>query len=63
MSKSVNGETEPWIVVSWLRDHLLLPRERKDPALWKKVTSILYCPDSILSLLFWLGKKRYRRYL
>ncbi|XP_057976659.1 uncharacterized protein LOC131163871 [Malania oleifera] len=37
MSKSMNGECEPWVIASWLRDHLLLPRERKDPLLWKKV--------------------------
>jgi hypothetical protein len=36
-SKSVNGECEPWVVASRLRDYLLLPRERKDPLLWKKV--------------------------
>lgn len=36
-SKNVDGEGESWVVASWLRDHLLLPRERKDPQLWKKV--------------------------
>ena len=40
-SRSVNGEVEPWIVVSWLRDHLLSPRERKNPLLWKKVFSYI----------------------
>lgn len=40
MSREVNGECEPWVVASRLRDHLLLPKERKDPVLWKKV--ILY---------------------
>jgi hypothetical protein len=41
-SKSVNGECEPWVVASRLRDHLLLPRERKDPLLWKKVILKLF---------------------
>ncbi|KAK9266858.1 hypothetical protein L1049_027117 [Liquidambar formosana] len=41
MCKSVNGEGEPWVVASWLRDHLLFPRERKDPALWKKVEELV----------------------
>ncbi|RVX14450.1 hypothetical protein CK203_017133 [Vitis vinifera] len=36
MTKGGNGEGEPWVVVSWLRDHLLLPKERKDPLLWRK---------------------------
>ncbi|CAK8539554.1 unnamed protein product [Lathyrus sativus] len=40
-SKSVNGECEPWVVASRLRDHLLLPRERKDPLLWKKVEELV----------------------
>ncbi|KAK7307735.1 hypothetical protein VNO77_41057 [Canavalia gladiata] len=40
-SKSTNGECEPWIVASRLRDHLLLPRERKDPLLWKKVEELV----------------------
>ncbi|XWS49616.1 hypothetical protein CRYUN_Cryun12cG0018300 [Craigia yunnanensis] len=26
--KSINGGSESWVVASWLRDHLLLPRER-----------------------------------
>lgn len=39
-SKSVNGGGESWVVASWLRDHLLFPRERKDPHLWKKVFSL-----------------------
>jgi len=37
MAKSMNNEGDPWVVASWLRDHLLLPRERKDAKLWKKV--------------------------
>ncbi|OVA14826.1 Inner nuclear membrane protein MAN1 [Macleaya cordata] len=41
MAKSFNGEGEPWVVNSWLRDHLLLPRERKDPLLWKKVEELV----------------------
>lgn len=41
LSKSENGEYEPWVVVSWLRDHLLLPRERKNPALWTKVEELV----------------------
>ncbi|XP_043694084.1 uncharacterized protein LOC122644763 [Telopea speciosissima] len=36
-TKSVTGQGEPWVVASRLRDHLLLPRERKDPMLWRKV--------------------------
>ncbi|XP_062145713.1 uncharacterized protein LOC133853713 isoform X2 [Alnus glutinosa] len=40
-SKSINGEREPWVVASRLRDHLLLPRERKDPVLWKKVEELV----------------------
>ncbi|KAI4315161.1 hypothetical protein L6164_028002 [Bauhinia variegata] len=40
-SKSTNGEPEPWFVASRLRDHLLLPRERKDPLLWKKVEELV----------------------
>lgn len=46
-SKSINGGGESWVVASWLRDHLLLPRERKDPQLWKKVLFLAYahCSD------------------
>ncbi|KAK0591167.1 hypothetical protein LWI29_036413 [Acer saccharum] len=40
-SKSENGECEPWIVASRLRDHLLLPKERKDPVIWKKVEELV----------------------
>ncbi|KAK9121541.1 hypothetical protein Syun_019158 [Stephania yunnanensis] len=36
-AKTMNNECESWVVASRLRDHLLLPRERKDPLLWKKV--------------------------
>ncbi|KAE8732436.1 Vacuolar protein sorting 55 (VPS55) family protein isoform 1 [Hibiscus syriacus] len=38
-SKSMDGEGESWVVASWLRDHLLLPRERNGPQLWKKYDS------------------------
>ncbi|CAM6100931.1 unnamed protein product [Calypogeia fissa] len=31
------GEGEPWVVVSRLRDHVLLPSERKWKALWKQI--------------------------
>ncbi|KAL5551221.1 hypothetical protein UlMin_001397 [Ulmus minor] len=41
MSKGVNGECEPWVVASRLRDHLLSPKERKNPALWKKVEELV----------------------
>ncbi|GKV10740.1 hypothetical protein SLEP1_g22061 [Rubroshorea leprosula] len=40
-SKKVNGGCEPWVVASRLRDHLLLPKERKDPLLWKKVEELV----------------------
>ncbi|XP_027361753.1 uncharacterized protein LOC113869566 isoform X2 [Abrus precatorius] len=40
-SKSENGECEPWVIASRLRDHLLLPRERKDPLLWTKVEELV----------------------
>ena len=40
-AKSANDEREPWVVASRLRDHLLLPRERKDPLLWKKVEELV----------------------
>ncbi|KAA8525926.1 hypothetical protein F0562_007974 [Nyssa sinensis] len=41
ISKSGNAEGEPWVVASWLRDHLLSPKERKDPLLWKKVEELV----------------------
>ncbi|KAL3834962.1 hypothetical protein ACJIZ3_009698 [Penstemon smallii] len=41
MSRSIGGEGEPWIVASWLRDHLLSPKERKDLLLWKKVEELV----------------------
>ncbi|CAN0842793.1 hypothetical protein LINGRAHAP2_LOCUS3683 [Linum grandiflorum] len=40
-SKGESGEFEPWVVASQLRDHLLLPKERKDPLLWKKVEELV----------------------
>lgn len=41
ISKSGSGEGEPWVGASWLRDHLLLPKERKNPLLWKKVEELV----------------------
>ncbi|MCL7031910.1 hypothetical protein MKW94_021808 [Papaver nudicaule] len=41
MAKGVPGGGEPWVVASWLRDDLLLPRERKDSLLWKKVEELV----------------------
>ncbi|KAL1217721.1 hypothetical protein V5N11_029276 [Cardamine amara subsp. amara] len=32
---------EPWVIASQLRDHLLLPRERRDPLLWSKVEELI----------------------
>lgn len=40
-AQNMNGKGEPWVVASRLRDHLLLPRERKDPLLWKKVEELV----------------------
>ncbi|PIA50018.1 hypothetical protein AQUCO_01300625v1 [Aquilegia coerulea] len=40
-AKNVNGKSEPWVVASRLRDHLLLPKERRDPFLWKKVEELV----------------------
>ncbi|XP_019097272.1 PREDICTED: uncharacterized protein LOC104771913 isoform X1 [Camelina sativa] len=31
----------PWVIASWLRDYLLLPRERRDPQLWSKVEELI----------------------
>ncbi|KAG8634210.1 uncharacterized protein LOC110604496 isoform X2 [Manihot esculenta] len=39
MSKTSN--VEPWLIASQLRDHLLLPKERKDTVLWKKVEKLV----------------------
>ncbi|KDP22917.1 hypothetical protein JCGZ_01778 [Jatropha curcas] len=41
LSKKSNGECEPWLVASQLRDHLLLPKERKDSVLWKRVEGLV----------------------
>ncbi|XP_047338418.1 uncharacterized protein LOC124942053 isoform X2 [Impatiens glandulifera] len=40
-SRGLNGNEEPWVVASRLRDHLLLPKERKDGLLWKKVVELI----------------------
>ncbi|KAK1267545.1 hypothetical protein QJS04_geneDACA000556 [Acorus gramineus] len=40
-SKTTSGEQECWVVASQLRDHLLLPKERKDAVLWKKVEELI----------------------
>ncbi|XP_065878449.1 uncharacterized protein [Euphorbia lathyris] len=40
-SKQSNGEREPWVVASQLRDHLLSSKERKDPILWKRVEELI----------------------
>lgn len=40
-SKRMNGESESWVIASRLRDHLLSPKERKKPALWKKVAELV----------------------
>lgn len=36
-----NSECDPCVVASWLRDHLLVPRERKNAFLWKKVEELV----------------------
>uniref|UniRef100_A0ACD6ARC1 Uncharacterized protein n=1 Tax=Avena sativa TaxID=4498 RepID=A0ACD6ARC1_AVESA len=36
-----NLECEPWVVTSWLRDHLLVTRERRNALLWKKVEELI----------------------
>ncbi|PIN24751.1 hypothetical protein CDL12_02517 [Handroanthus impetiginosus] len=41
MSRSIGGDGESWVVASWLRDHLLSPKERKDPFLWRKVEELV----------------------
>nr|BAK00801.1 predicted protein [Hordeum vulgare subsp. vulgare] len=40
-AKVGNSECEPWVVTSWLRDHLLSTRERRNTLLWKKVEELL----------------------
>jgi len=39
--KSIAMEGDPWVVFSWLRDDLLLPKERKNRRLWKKVEDLI----------------------
>jgi len=41
MEKSKGKEGEPWVVASRLRDHLLLPRERKNSILWRQVEEFI----------------------
>ncbi|XP_073052143.1 LOW QUALITY PROTEIN: uncharacterized protein [Primulina eburnea] len=42
MSRSENAVGEPaWVAASWLRDHLLSPKERNDMVLWKKVEELV----------------------
>ncbi|CAM8906562.1 unnamed protein product [Rhodiola kirilowii] len=41
MSRNNDVHGEPWVVASWLRDHLLQPRERRDSELWKKVEELV----------------------
>ncbi|KAI4364788.1 hypothetical protein MLD38_020836 [Melastoma candidum] len=41
MSKESIDRLEPWVVAARLRDHVLLPKERKDPVLWKKVEELV----------------------
>ncbi|KAJ0961754.1 hypothetical protein J5N97_029582 [Dioscorea zingiberensis] len=41
MVKNSKSGDEKWVVASWLRDHLLLPRERKNAKLWKKVEELI----------------------
>lgn len=38
---AMKNEGSPWVVASWLRDHLLLPKERRHSKLWKKVEELL----------------------
>lgn len=57
-SKSANGECEPWVVSSRLRDHLLLPRERKNPLLWKKVASKLFSNSLHLIIPFYCNNNQ-----
>ncbi|XP_047089169.1 uncharacterized protein LOC124701165 [Lolium rigidum] len=35
------SKCEPWVVTSWLRDHLLVTRERRNASLWKKVEELI----------------------
>ncbi|CAA7033890.1 unnamed protein product [Microthlaspi erraticum] len=38
---SNSADEPPWVIASRLRDHLLLPRERRDPLLWTKVEELI----------------------
>lgn len=40
-AKTMEGDVEPWVVSSRLRDHLLSLKERKNPMLWKKVEELV----------------------
>ncbi|XP_078438443.1 man1-Src1p-carboxy-terminal domain protein [Wolffia australiana] len=40
-AKSKDTEADPWVGCSWLRDHLLLPKERRDKVLWRKVEELI----------------------
>ncbi|XP_021853051.2 uncharacterized protein [Spinacia oleracea] len=40
MSRSM-GDREAWLVASRLRDHILTPKERRDPLLWKMVEGLV----------------------
>lgn len=40
-AKIGNPECEPWVVTSWLRDHLLVPQERRNAVLWNKVEELV----------------------
>ncbi|XP_021765709.1 uncharacterized protein LOC110730234 [Chenopodium quinoa] len=40
MSRSM-GDREPWLIASRLRDHILSPKERRDPFLWKMVENLV----------------------
>ena len=62
MEKALHGnEDVKWAVASRLRDHLLLPSERKSTTLWKEVNQI--CGDKSLLcsylqkfiFIFWEG--------
>ncbi|KAL4185126.1 hypothetical protein AMTRI_Chr10g229050 [Amborella trichopoda] len=41
MVKNSRGDCGAWVVASRLRDHLLLPNERKNASLWKKVGELV----------------------
>ncbi|KAJ0961785.1 hypothetical protein J5N97_029613 [Dioscorea zingiberensis] len=67
MVKNSKSGDEKWVVASWLRDHLLLPRERKDAKIWKKVEELILedSPNKSISKLIkgesknasWNGKE------